>query len=179
MTQLAPSVVAHRSDLQLAVDGDQAAFARLVDLHHADMARVAYAIAGDSVLVEEAVQSAWSKAWSRLSSVRDPERVRPWLIAIAVNEARQLVRRQRRASVVEIDPRQRGPDESDPAQTISRLDLRRALGRLSPQDRTLIALRYVAGFDAAEIGTITGRSPSGTRTRLSRLMARIREDLGR
>jgi len=49
--------------------------------------------------------------------------------------------------------------------------------RLDPADRGLLAMRYLAGLTAEEIGTATGRSASGVRTRLSRLIARLREDL--
>jgi DNA-directed RNA polymerase specialized sigma24 family protein len=58
------------------------------------------------------------------------------------------------------------------------VDLVRSLAHLSPEDRTLLALRYVVGLDAAELGALTGRSPSGTRARLSRLTARLRMELG-
>jgi RNA polymerase sigma-70 factor (ECF subfamily) len=178
MSGIAPSATIDRSDVELAADGDEVAFARLVATHHADMARVAYVIVGDAALAQDAVQSAWVIAWGKLRSVRDPRRVRPWLLAIAVNEARQIVRRQRRVSVVEIDPHLQGAPRTDPAVGIDRLDLARALAHLSPDDRALLALRYVAGVDAAELGALTGRSASGTRARLSRLTARLRQELG-
>ena len=58
-----------------------------------------------------------------------------------------------------------------------RLDLRGALIRLEPAERGLLAMRYLAGLSAEEIGTATGLTASGARTRLSRLIARLREDL--
>jgi RNA polymerase sigma factor (sigma-70 family) len=58
-----------------------------------------------------------------------------------------------------------------------RIDLRNALAGLSVDDRQLLALRYVAGFDSAELSRITGLSPSGTRARLQRLLATLREQL--
>ena len=178
MSGIAPSAAIGRSDVELAADGDELAFARLVERYNPDMARVAYVITGDSGLAQDAVQSAWISAWNKLRSVRDPRRVRPWLLAIAVNEARQLIRRRRRISVSEIDPLLRAAPRTDPGQGIARLDLVRALADLSPDDRALLALRYVAGFDAAELGELTGRSASGTRARLSRLTARLRRELG-
>ena len=57
------------------------------------------------------------------------------------------------------------------------LDLARVLARLDPDDRALITLRYVLGFDSFEIGAMTGRSASGTRARLARLLARMRREL--
>jgi DNA-directed RNA polymerase specialized sigma24 family protein len=51
------------------------------------------------------------------------------------------------------------------------------LVRLEPADRALLAMRYLAGLSAEEIGVATGLTGSGVRTRLSRLIARLREDL--
>ena len=84
------------SVVRRAAAGDEAACVRLVDDHHAPMVRAAYVITGDADLAREATQVAWGKAWRRLGTLRDPHRVRPWLVAIAVNEARQLIRRRRR-----------------------------------------------------------------------------------
>src|SRR3954451_3085654 len=89
--------------MRLAADGDEAAFARIVDAHHADMTSVCFVVTGgDAELTEEAVQSAWPIAWRKLHTLREPERLRPWLVSIAVNEARQLARRRRRGRVLEI-----------------------------------------------------------------------------
>ena len=178
MNWIAPSSSIGRSDVELAAEGDQAAFARLVAHYHPDMTRVAYVITGEGPLAQDAVQSAWVIAWGKLRTLRDPAKVRSWLLRIAANEARQIVRRRRRVTIVEIDPGLRAAPRTDPAAGIARLDLVRALGKLSPDDRALLALRYVAGVDAAELGTLTGRSASGTRARLSRLTARLRGELG-
>jgi RNA polymerase sigma factor (sigma-70 family) len=166
--------------MRLAADGDEVAFARIVDAHHADMSSVCFVVTGgDAELTAEAVQSAWPIAWRKLGTLRDPERLRPWLVSIAVNEARQLARRQRRGRVLELsvasDPSSTTPD---PAARAGDIDLRNALARLKPDDRALIALRYVAGFDATELSRATGMSPSGTRARLARLLGRLRSELG-
>ena len=52
-----------------------------------------------------------------------------------------------------------------------------ALSTLSPDDRALIALRYLAGVETEAIARATGRTASGTRTRLSRLLTRLREEV--
>ena len=68
-------------------------------------------------------------------------------------------------------------DDSDPAWRSADDVLVSAIRRLPADDRTLIALRYVAGFDATEIGRTIGLSASGVRTRLSRLVSRLREEV--
>ena len=164
--------------VQLAAAGDESAFASLVAAHHIAMVRVAYAITGDGTAAAEAAQAAWASAWRRLGSLRDPERVRSWLVAIAANEARQLVRRERSHPVVDIselfDLRAAG---SDPADGIASVDLARALRRLDADDRVLLALRFVAGLDSTQIAAELGISASGVRSRLSRLIERLRSEL--
>src|SRR5262245_52294466 len=112
-----------------AASGDEAAFARIVTTHHGDMSRVAYLVSGDLEIAADAVQKAWAIAWRRLGSLNDPNRLRPWLVTIAANEARQLLRRRRRG-VVELsvegldDTRRRGGHDADGHDRL--LDLRAA-----------------------------------------------------
>src|SRR5436305_11897788 len=160
--------------IQLAADGDEAAFAGLVNQHHAAMTRVAYVVVGDADLARDAVQSAWSIAWRRLKTLRDPARVGPWLVAIAANEARHAARSSRRATIVDISEALDRSGAPDPADAIGMVDLERALRGLRPDDRALIALRFVAGLDSTEIAVQLGISPSGTRSRLARLLDRLR-----
>ena len=165
------------SAVALAVAGDEVAFARIVDAYHGDLFRVAYVVAGSEQLAEDAVQAAWSIAWRKLGSLHDPDRLRPWLVSIAANEARQTLRSRHRRQVAEI--RVRSPDDAagDPATIVDRLDLVDAFRHLKPEDRSLLAMRFVAGLDAAEIGAVLGMSPSGVRGHLSRLLERLRKEL--
>jgi RNA polymerase sigma factor (sigma-70 family) len=163
--------------VQLAVAGDETAFARIVSAFHGDLIRVAYVIAGDEQMAEDAAQSTWAIAWRKLGSLRDADRLRPWLVSVAANEARQLVRGQRRRSVTEVKVGSADGTAGDPWGEIDRIDLVNVLRRLRPEDRRLLALRYVTGLDSNEIATIVGLSPSGVRGHLSRLLERLRKEL--
>jgi RNA polymerase sigma-70 factor (ECF subfamily) len=163
-----------------AAAGDEVAFASIVDAHHEDMRRVCVVVIGSEEIADDAVEAAWSKAWVKLGSVRDPARLRAWLVSIAVNEARQLVRSRARRAMVEITVGQLDDmtTEDSASSAIGRIDLRRALEKLDADDRALLAMRYVAGFDATELAYATGRTPSGTRARLARLLDRLEKELG-
>lgn len=160
-----------------AADGDQAAFAHLVTEHHASMVRVTYAITGDAEAAADAAQIAWSIAWRRLGSLRDHGTIRAWLVAIAANEARKGLRRQRGRPVLDISTALEAGAGGDPADRIATVDLARVLRSLAPDDRTLLALRFVAGLDSTEIATQLGLSASGVRSRLARLINRLRTEL--
>jgi RNA polymerase sigma-70 factor, ECF subfamily len=177
VTEIATEPSSLDGTVQRAVRGDEAAFASLISEHHASMARVAFVICGDAETTRDAVQSAWAIAWRRIGSVRDPSQIRAWLVAVAANEARQAVRRQRRIRFVDVTDANDLVGEDDPAERISVVDLRRVLRGLSADERTLLALRYVAGLDSTEIAAQLGGSPSGVRSRLARLLDRLRIDL--
>ena len=159
-----------------AVAGDQIAFTRIVASHHADLLRIAQLVCGDVDLANDAAQAAWAIAWRRLGSLRDPERLRPWLMSVAANEARQLVRRRGRRQVREIAIGDAGTPTFDDELAI-RVDLGAALGRIDPKDRTLLALRYIAGMELAEIGREVGMSATAVRSRLARAIMRLRREL--
>lgn len=162
----------------LAAAGDEAAFTRLVAAFNADMARVAYVICGgDRELAQDAVQSAWTIAWGRLRSLREPGRVRAWLLSVTANEARQLLRRQRRVVAVGMEYLEDRVVTPGPDASARSLDVAALVARLSPDERALVGLRYAAGLDSGEIGALLGISASGVRSRLDRLLDRLRAEL--
>jgi RNA polymerase sigma-70 factor (ECF subfamily) len=151
---------------------DRAAFEGLVARFQPDLLRVSYVILGDAALAEDAAQAAWIQAWRKFHQLRDDDKVRSWLVAVAANEARQIARKRRGVPV-------RAPDDVFAAEADPRLaDLAAALGRMTPDDRRLLGLRYVAGFTSDEIGGALGISSGAVRHRLMRLIARLRTELG-
>jgi RNA polymerase sigma-70 factor (ECF subfamily) len=160
------------AQVALARDGDEEAFAWIVSAHHADVVRVCFVVSGSRGMAEDAAQSTWTQVWRRLKTLRDPTRLRAWILAIAANEARQQVRRERvrrllpyrpSGASVEVDPRN--------------LDLHAALRSLSSDDRRLLALRHVGGLSSNEIGALLHSAPPAIRMRLSRLHGRLRREL--
>ena len=161
-----------------AAAGDQAAFTRLVESFHADMARLAFVVCGGNRdLTDDAVQSAWAIAWSRLGTLRNPERIRAWLLSVTANEARQLLRQQRHSGAIRLEFAEEHVAAPDPCASAAALDMASVLARLKPEERTLVGLRYAAGLDSAEIGAVLGMSASGVRSRLDRLLDRLRAEL--
>jgi RNA polymerase sigma-70 factor (ECF subfamily) len=138
--------------------------------------RLSIVICGRRELAEDAVQNAWERAWRRRGDLRDAEKAKAWLVSITANEARMLARRGRlRLRIEAIFARDRS-DSVQPTDGAS-IDLRAALARLSADERTLLALRYVAGYTSSEIADITGSAPGVVRVRLSRIHRRLRKDL--
>jgi RNA polymerase sigma-70 factor (ECF subfamily) len=151
-----------------AAAGDELAFRRIIAAYHEDLRRVCSYVTRDEAIAEDAVQAAWTIVWRRIGSVREPP---PWLVSVAVNEAKQLLRKRRRRAEIEVITDASGePGGIDPATGIALIDLRAAMARLDTDERALLAMRYVAGFDSTELGAAIGITPSGVRNRLERLL---------
>ena len=167
-----------QSHVAAAAAGDEVAFARIVAAHHEDMRRVCAFMARDEAIAEDGVQAAWAIAWRKLGTLRDPSQLRPWLLSVATNETKKLLKRRGRHPEVALDERVAAALETrDPSSDVEAIDLRAALERLDNDDRALLAMRYGAGFNSTELSVAIGISPSGTRNRLERLLTRLRREL--
>ena len=130
--------------------------------------RLTLAIAGNEADAADATQDAFVAAWRQIRSLRDVARLDAWLGRISVNSARMVVRGRARRSVREI----RGLDLAsvtsvDPAPTgfapagRDAAVLGRALERLDPDRRVILALRHLEGKGIPEIAATLG-IPEGT-----------------
>lgn len=161
--------------IRRAARGDDLAFAELVATHDKELQRLAFVICADIDTARDAAQETWVIAWQRLSSLRDHARFRPWIAAIAVNQARLTMRRAR--SMRTAAARLSETANMTERQMVQDLDLAAALAHLTPEDRSLLALDFIAGLTSAEIAPIVRLSPEGVRTRKARLLRRLREML--
>ena len=161
-----------------AAAGDELAFARIVSTFHEQVYSIAMIVCRERMTAEEAEQSTWTQVWRNLGTVRQPDRLRPWVVSIAFNEAKQTLRRQRRWHRHEVVTEPLDPTGGfDPATGINGIDMGLAVQALDADDRALLTMRYVLGFDASELASAMRLTPSGVRSRLERLLARLRQEL--
>jgi RNA polymerase sigma factor (sigma-70 family) len=131
----------------------------------------------DRSAAEDVVAAAFERAYRRLGTY-DPKRgsQRGWLFGIARNAALDELRRRRRVASLAADPGAPEPAfEDEHADPIRRAAVRAALAGLEARDRELVALKFYAGLDNAEIAGVLGISASNAGTRVHRAVHRLRE----
>ena len=103
---------------------------------------------------------------------------RAWLFGIARNAALDELRKRKRAAHLAAEPEDVAPaadEEMDRA--LRRAAVRTAVATLPPRERELIALKFHAGLDNAELAAVLGVSVSNAGTRLHRALTKLREIL--
>ena len=163
--------------------GDDAAFGLLVARHQTVAFRTAYVICGDAADAEDAAQEAFIKARGALGRFRADAPFRPWMLAIVANEARNRSRAAgRRLALVGRAAAAAAPapvplPEAEALAAGERQELARALAKLGPEHRRVIALRYLLDLSEAECAAALGCRPGTVKSRLSRALGKLRVEL--
>ena len=154
------------------------AFDRLYRSSRDDVYAYAAGILRDPAAAEEVTAAAFERAYRKRSRF-DPSRgeARAWLFGIARNAALDELRRRGRQAALNAEPADAAAVTAAEGfeQSEQRLALSAALDALTGAERELIALKFFAGLDNAEIANVIGVSESNAGTRLHRVMTKLRE----
>ena len=168
-----------------ARDGDDDAFAQIVREHQHVAFRCAFFITRDAAEAEDATQEGLAKAHHALGRFRLGEPLRPWLLAIVANEARNRRRSSGRREALALRVGA-GPASGDPARSPEaivldnerRSELLRGLHSLAEADQMVIACRYLLELDERETAAVLGLRLGTVKSRTHRALARLREAMG-
>jgi RNA polymerase sigma factor (sigma-70 family) len=137
---------------------------------------------GAGAEADDVVQEALVKAFRQLPRYRGEAGFKSWLLAIVANETRNLHRSRRRRDGLVL--RSAGPEETgaDPAESVVATDRRERLldelRRLDPRDREVLVCRYLLELSEAETAVTLGLPRGTVKSRASRALARMRQQLG-
>jgi len=155
--------------------GDHVAFRLLLERHHQQVYRTAYALTTDADEAADITQETFLKAWRALPGFRGDAALGTWLTRLALNTARDGLRRRRTRATLDTLRGVPGRAHDDPAGAVADSDeLQRALGQLSAQAREVVALRYGRDLSLSEIAALLD-CPEGTvKSRLNGALTRLR-----
>lgn len=167
--------------IQQAIQGNEDAFAYLVELYQRPVYNLCYRMLGNAQEAEDAAQEAFWRAYQALRRY-DPQRpFITWLLSIAAHYCIDQ-QRKRRMPLLDLDllPEEDIPDGApDPARVIAERDsqeqIHQLLKKLSSLDRAAIILRYWYDFSEEEIARTLSLTVSAVKSRLFRARRELAE----
>ena len=108
---------------------------------------------------------------------RQVDHVRAYLRQAVTHEFLSSRRRRAASELIVAEVAEPAHEEAADADLAQRLDLFRALGKLSKADRAVVVLRYWEDLGVAEVAAILEITPGAVRTRSARALVRLRHHL--
>lgn len=133
--------------------------------------RLAYAYVHNEADAMDIVQEGAYKAILKCDSLKNPEYVGTWIYRIMINEAFSLLRQRKDLA---------GMDEVNAVKEdfYADIDLHNAIEKLPPKDRTIVLLRFFEDRRLEEIAEILNENLSTVKSRLYRVMSKLKLALG-
>lgn len=167
-----------------ARQGDQDAFARLLEAHQSRVYHQALRMVGHAEDARDVTQEVFWKAWQGLPRFHGDSSFSTWLYRLTSHAAIDLLRREKRhrgsnslddsqLSLVSTlaDPAP-GPQQQVEQQEL--LDgVARGLAQLSEEHRQVLVLREINGLSYEEIGQVLQLSPGTVKSRIARARAAL------
>ena len=167
------------------VAGDPQGLAAAYDRYAAALHTYCRSLLAEPADAADAVQDTFVIAASRLAGLREPDRLRPWLYAVARNECyRRLRARHRTTGLAEAgEMTDTSADTSaDAGRGASRGELRElvraAIAGLNPGDREIIELNLRHQLDGADLADALGVKPNQAHALQSRARSQLERSLG-
>jgi RNA polymerase sigma-70 factor (ECF subfamily) len=158
-------------------DRNEAAFRALYRKHTPAMFGVIRRLLNDDrTAAEDVLQEAWLRASGGLAGFRWESALQTWLVGIAVNCARDQLRKRERVENRNVDLASVAELPSSPPlpARIARVDVERAIARLPDGYREVLILHDVFGYTHDEIGHMLGVESGTSKSQLHRARGTMR-----
>jgi RNA polymerase sigma factor (sigma-70 family) len=163
------------------VAGDPAGLAEAYDRYATPLYSFCRTMLREPADAADAVQDTFLIAAPRMSGLRDPERLRSWLYAVARNECHRRLRAGSLHASIEEAP-EVTDEAADVAADVERADLRAlvrdALVGLGPTEREVLELQLRQGLSGGEVAGVLGISRNHAHALLSRARDQLATALG-
>ncbi len=169
------------------LDGDDAAFAELVEKYQKQVHALVWRKIGDFHIAEEITQDTFLKAYQKLETLKKSQSFASWLYVIATSLCNTWLRkRYRRAQLMqdkEIAQSEKttyseyilSENERITAET-QRDVVKKLFAKLGERERTVMTLHYFGEMSCTEIGAFLGVSANTVKSRLRRAQQRLKKE---
>ncbi len=149
---------------------------RLIGLWEKPLWRLVYSVVHSESAAWDVSQETWIGISSRIGSLADPKRFRSWACRIAVNKARDWLRREQLRTAVQHDAASARGKSSFQDGPISAEDrFQQIIEGLPEKDRVILTLRYEQDFSIAEISEAMSLPEGTVKSRLYHTRQKVKQ----
>ncbi len=165
------------------IAGDPAGLAAIYDRYAQALYAYCRTMLRDPEDAADALQDTFVVAAQKLDGLRDPDRLRPWLYAVARNECLRRVRSRQAQAMVDLDQAGEVSDDAvDVDAGMREADVRSliwaAIQGLNPSEREVFELNVRHELEGADLAAALGVPPNHAHALLSRARGQLEKSLG-
>lgn len=143
-------------------------FTELYSIVYEELYRFAFCMMRQSHDAEDAVSEAVVLAYENIQSLRKEEAFRAWIFQITANVCKRKLKDKSRLEV-ELTENQRLYEEDRELQ----LDIHNALFELNEEERCIVAMSALGGYNSVEIGTMMNLNSNTVRSKRKRAIEKL------
>ncbi|MYF56227.1 RNA polymerase sigma factor, partial [Candidatus Poribacteria bacterium] len=173
--------------IQRTLDGDDTAFAELVEKYQKQVHALVWRKIGDFHFAEEITQDTFIKAHQQLRTLKKPQRFVSWLYVIASNLCGTWLRNKNIRSQLHENIESTVDERATYSEYIvtennhitvetQRNVVKKLLAQLGESERTVMTLHYFGEMSCAEIGAFLGVSANTVKSRLRRAQQHLQKE---
>ena len=167
--------------IKRAASGDCEAFGELYSIFLDRIYRYVFYQVKNKMTAEDITEEVFIKAWNAIGSCKGKEKTfSAWLYRIAHNSVIDTFRHQKKEQSIDMETiADLSNPEVEVEKEINRHELLNKIAELPPNQKQVIILKFIEGFDNHEIGQIMGKNPGAVRILQMRALAKLRGKLNR
>ena len=169
------------------LEGDDNAFAELVEKHKKQVHALAWRRIGDFHIAEEITQDTFLQAYQNLATLKQTQSFSSWLHVITLRLCNMWFRKKYRRTQLMQDKDTHNPEEATYSSYVheenqrfsieaQREVVKKLLAKLEECERTVMTLHYFGDMSCSEIGKFMGVSTNTIKSRLRRARQRLQKE---
>ena len=160
--------------IDMIIQGDVTAFEGLYDRYASKILRRCYFICLNSEEARDLMQEIWIKVFLHLHTFKKQSAFSSWLYRLTTNHCLNYLKSKAHSEQLTKDM----PfDEPIQEKVTASTEVHELLQQLSIQDRTILALKFMGEYSYEEIAAICKIGVSAAKMRVSRSIAKLREEV--
>ncbi len=172
--------------VRLSREGSEEAFAELVKKYRIKVFNLAFSLTRDRDVADDLAQEAFIKAYYALPRFQSRSGFGTWLYRIAINHARDYLRKKSRMIQISIDNIKESSilqedktmkEEKESAEAQRKQFVHQSIRSLPEKHQVILSLRDIQGFSYEEISKILKISPGTVDSRIYRARKMLRKKL--